>query len=485
MTGTLNVVETAKTRTKEEKDHKRYMKKFETIVFCVLAALFQAWMIVLWAIWLKYEDPEKAALDNVQYYDYFRDVSVMVFFGFGLLMAFLRRGGYSAIGYTLMGSSLAVQWSVPIEVLVELEGTFGKSHPFGIYHLLNGLFCAAAVMISYGAVLGKITPLQIILLAIIEPMFYWLNIYIGVRQLECVDIGGGIFIHTFGCYYGLAVTWFLTSPSTKGHPDNTSSYSSDVFSMAGTVFLWIMWPSFNAALADPAGRQYAVINTFLSLTGSTMATFITSRIWGKTKIDPVHVQNSTLAGGVVMGVVAHLPFHPATAIGMGLLAGAVSTFGYHFITPAVNNRFNIQDVCGIHNLHGMPGVLGGIFSIFVVLIVGHQDYPHGDRQPGFQLAALSVTIGVAIIGGSITGCVLWVAKRIYSVFAEDYFNDRTFWHLPSDYEHVVRDPSSPPLIGPTGSYNRSDSMPYGGDDDDIKDKNGNNNNKKKFSASAV
>lgn len=64
----------------------------------------------------------------------------------------------------------------------------GRQH-FDMEHMLNGLFCAAAgrlpsssrllslmplsVLISYGGVLGKISPLQLLIMAIIEPMFYW------------------------------------------------------------------------------------------------------------------------------------------------------------------------------------------------------------------------------------------------------------------------------------------------------------------------
>jgi hypothetical protein len=55
----------------------------------------------------------------------------------------------------------------------------------------------------------------------------------------------------FGAYFGLSVCFFLTSKKTHGHPDNTSCYSSDLFSFAGTLFLWLLWPSFNAVIAAP------------------------------------------------------------------------------------------------------------------------------------------------------------------------------------------------------------------------------------------
>lgn len=40
-------------------------------------------------------------------------------------------------------------------------------------------------------------------------------------------------------------------------------YSSDLFSLLGTIILWVFWPSFNGLLAVGAARQRAVINTYL------------------------------------------------------------------------------------------------------------------------------------------------------------------------------------------------------------------------------
>ena len=76
-----------------------------------------------------------------------------------------------------------------------------------------------------------------------------------------------------------------------------------VISAAGTVFLWIMWPSFNAVLSSDAGRMRAIANTFLALCASVITSFLVSIIVMH-KFDMVHVQNSTLAGGVAMGAAA-------------------------------------------------------------------------------------------------------------------------------------------------------------------------------------
>lgn len=42
----------------------------------------------------------------------FQDVHVMIFIGFGFLMTFLKRYGYSSVGFNFMLASMVVQWSI-------------------------------------------------------------------------------------------------------------------------------------------------------------------------------------------------------------------------------------------------------------------------------------------------------------------------------------------------------------------------------------
>jgi len=430
----------------------------ESQTFTVILVAFQVMIIILYAVWLDY--PTNGTPDPVTgfpgtNYNYVRDVNVMIFFGFGFLMTFLRRYGYSAIGYTLVVSAMVVQWSVLLqgffETIAFADNTF-TTYSFGINQLVNGLFCAAAVMISFGAILGKVSPTQMLILGFIEAMFYWLNIYICLFKLKAIDVGGGMVIHTFGAYYGLAITWFLTSKLSRTHKDNTSSYNSDLFSFAGTIFLWIMWPSFNAAVAVPGfGADRAIINTFLSLGSSTFSAFIFSRL-GNSKFEVVHIQNSTLAGGVAMGVAANLYVTPAGAVACGFVVGGISVMGYRFVTPYLSNKFNLQDICGVHNLHGMPGVCSCIIGIFVTLSAkhnqakyfgGYDDYfPRGDKQAGYQTAGLVVTLAMAIVSGICTGYILRAAWKINQMSKSDVFNDRAFWNLPSDYDQIIDPPES-------------------------------------------
>ena len=57
----------------------------------------------------------------------------------------------------------------------------------------------------------------------------------------------------FGAYFGLAVAKMLNHRDLENE-NESSTYNSDLFSMIGTIFLWIYWPSFNSAVAKEEGK---------------------------------------------------------------------------------------------------------------------------------------------------------------------------------------------------------------------------------------
>ena len=68
-------------------------------------------------------------------------------------------------------------------------------HSLCVY-ICAALFGAAAVMISFGAVLGRTSPSQLIVMLIIEIALYSLNYHIGVHLLKVFDVGGSMIIHS-------------------------------------------------------------------------------------------------------------------------------------------------------------------------------------------------------------------------------------------------------------------------------------------------
>lgn len=113
-------------------------------------------------------------------------------------------------------------------------------------------FAAGAVLISFGAILGKCSIFQLWVMATFEVFFYCINEAVVIEILKIYDIGGSIVIHTFGAFFGLSVTLFYQSEEAIADKSklNAGNYLSNLVSMVGTLFLFAYWPSFNAALGD-------------------------------------------------------------------------------------------------------------------------------------------------------------------------------------------------------------------------------------------
>merc|ERR1719440_905233 len=319
----------------------------------------------------------------------------MMFVGFGYLMTFLKSYGLGAVGFTMMLTCVGVQWAMIVENIFVKGGLSGIKLDF--MDLLNGNFAIAAVLISFGGLIGKIGPTQCLVLCLIELICYCANkVFILTNIFNIADCGGTIIIHVFGAYFGLAAS-FALGPA-QNEDLNGSSYNSDLFSLIGTVFLWLFWPSFVAGglEAGTEGHGIALVNTVLALLASTVVTFGLMPILSSGRLGTVPVQNATLAGGVTIGATANLAMGPGVALIVGSVAGALSCVG--FIKPIIPSNL---DTCGINNLHGMPGILGGLLSGILPMMIAGTGVVVAN-----QFIGLFVTLIVAIVTGGITGGIL-------------------------------------------------------------------------------
>ena len=408
----------------------------------MLLGLMQVANIVCYALFTTYDAETNASSNETtntinHYYPFYQDVHVMILIGFGFLMTFMHKYFFSSVGYNFLLTAIAIQQSILINGFFHclFSGHWAKIN-MNIESLITGDFAAGAVLISFGAVLGKASLSQLIVMVPLELVFYSVNESLGVFEMLAVDMGGSMYVHTFGAYFGLAVSYMISNKDKiKNVKDNFgSTRNSDMFAMIGTLFLWIFWPSFNGALAVGNSQHRVVINTVLSLTNSCLSAFIASKLLHG-KFSMVDIQNATLAGGVAIGSSADLVIGPYAALIIGSISGVISVCGYKYISPFLERRFGLHDTCGVHNLHGIPGLIGGtvgaisaslasdtVYGDNITQIFAAREYRSAFEQGGYQFAALLISIAMAICGGAITG-------KICNMFQDtkSYGDDSNEW----------------------------------------------------------
>ena len=184
------------------------------------------------------------------------------------------------------------------------------------------------------------------------------------------------------------------------------------------MVLWLFWPSFTSSVASPERTYLTALNTVLALCGSTLATYIfTKLIRGKIEVEDI--ANAALAGGVCIGSVCSTA-SPGFAMFIGICAGTLSTLGFSLIAPRISKLIRGTDTCGVHNLHGMPGLLGGLFAIGI------------NHNVGAQVGAVVTTVVVGLILGRITGGILGFFGT-----KEDTYNDESDFFVEEEVEEVV------------------------------------------------
>uniref|UniRef100_A0A663DSR5 Rh family B glycoprotein n=1 Tax=Aquila chrysaetos chrysaetos TaxID=223781 RepID=A0A663DSR5_AQUCH len=302
----------------------------------------------------------------------FRDVHLQALLGFGLLVAFLSRYRPGSVAISILIMAFAIQWAVLIQ---------GFLHFF-----LNGKiyvgaqsadFCTAAILISTGAVLGRVNPVQMLLLTLMGVILFSLNEYILLSLMGVRDSRGSLTVHTFGAYFGLMVSRILHQPHMdKCKKQQDTGNQPDVFAVVGTIYLWIFWPSFTSATTVRENAEpWAVLNTYFSLAASTLATLVLSPVLHEEgTLRMVQIQDATLAGAAMMGMAGEMLVTPFGALIAGFLAGLIPPLGFRFLTPVLCSRLKTQDTCGVHNVHGLPGILGALLGTLLTALATADAY---------------------------------------------------------------------------------------------------------------
>merc|ERR1711935_598466 len=207
-------------------------KKFIRLGHIPLLVFLQIFFIILFAAFVEY-DPISAVYNEtlktehtlnseatriLNVYPAFQDVHVMIFVGFGFLMTFLKKYGLAAVSLNMLLSVLCIEWSILVngflhlhydkcevpEALARAARSAGGGGAEELRYnkfcndqwpwiditlgtMLSADFATAAVLISFGVLLGTTTPIQLILMSLIEIVLFNINEVIGRNYIGAVD----------------------------------------------------------------------------------------------------------------------------------------------------------------------------------------------------------------------------------------------------------------------------------------------------------
>ncbi|XP_054576768.1 blood group Rh(CE) polypeptide isoform X3 [Eptesicus fuscus] len=326
--------------------------------------ILEAALIIIFFFFASYDSSTKNQKMVVTQGAVLQDVMVMAALGLGFLTSSLWRYGWSSVAFNLFMLALGVQWAVLLDGVLEHPPS-GKV-VIKLSRIREATMSAMSVLISMGAILGKANLAQLVLLVLMEVTAFSATRMISQQFLSVDDHISMMHIHVFAAYFGLTVAWCLSRPLPKEAEEKEQRTTSpSLFAMLGTLFLWMFWPSFNSALLPvPHERKNGVFNTYYALAVSAVTAISLSALaHPQGKISMTHIHNAVLAGGVAVGASCHLIPSPWLAMVLGLVAGLISIGGAKCLPVCFNRVLGIHDTCGVHHTFGLPGLLGGITYI--------------------------------------------------------------------------------------------------------------------------
>ena len=393
-----------------------------------------------------YKETEK---ELSTYYGLFRDINIMAFVGFGMLHTLTQGNTWTSIAFDILSIVLSFQISLFFNLI--FENAFKESWNNGVLNFdtfIKAIFNSCAILVSLGAVHGKISHIQYLVLIISETILSSLNLKLCDVKLKIIDTGGGLYIHTFGALFGIAIYIVLFRSKKKRarlsayNRANITNYLSNITCFVGVLFILNYLPSFNSGLAlSDDGRYRAAINTYFSIIGSIVMSFIITGFIYNGKFIYEYILFGSFSGGIIISTCCSVCLDHWAALLIGMLCGVICIILFKYLNELFL-ELGYYDIYNIIIVHGIPGILGAFISSMFISDLDHRvdnyynillkDMERTNRaQAGIQIAAIFITCAISFVGGITVGFLIKVSRcgKI-----KEYFDDNEFFYGKLDGE---------------------------------------------------
>jgi|JI6StandDraft_1071083.scaffolds.fasta_scaffold01045_2 ammonium transporter Rh len=174
-------------------------------------------------------------------------------------------------------------------------------------------------------------------MVLVEVVGYSLNEMLCTSSsfLQCFDVGGGMQVFYYGAVFGVVVVMFLSKEGLADNSKKSSGYASAIFSLIGTLFMWVYWPAFSSALAvnttDVTIKEVVSTNTIFALVTSTLTAFIFTMLYNH-KLNVRDIGFASLSGAVAIASGADLIINIGGVMLVSLFVGWISVSGYNYFS---------------------------------------------------------------------------------------------------------------------------------------------------------
>lgn len=431
-----------------------YFSKKEPKKYFYFTYIFIGFLQCLFIIIIGTAYEKRKNLDFPYEYQFFKDVHLMIFVGFGLLYSSLKAHQWSSIVIVLFSGIFSFEISFFWNYLW-WNSFYNYSKGWerinlGFEELIQIDYFSASVLISLGVLIGKVSLNQILIIIISETFFASLNYYFCYKTIGAIDNGGSLYIYTFGSIFGFVIAviaFYKQYDKINNNPYLSSNYYSNIISFIGSLFLWLYFPSFNTAKIQCKDdnekvkeilRYRGIVNTYLSMIGSTIGTFVLSPLVSKGRFIIEHLLNASFVGGIIIGGSCTICSSAWAAILIGFIGGGLSVLGLWKVHKFFREH-KMDDTFGIIFIFGIPGILGSILnSIFMGNFsnkawdgVNINDIFHKNNSPskqgGIQILAILPTMAIAGASGTLFGLLIKQTKcdsnQNYFVDSELFYED--------------------------------------------------------------
>ena len=321
----------------------------------------------------KNKDNDSAKLDIQKKYNSFKDMTVLIFLGFGFLRAFLKHYSWSSLIFTLFGAILSFEFG--LICLITWNSLISKDWLDGYYnfnYFFDGLYISASFVISYGSFIGKLSFFQYYIVVLIETLFSALNYSLVRKSMKLIDIGGTLTVHLFGAVFGATFCIIYYCNKNESERIITSihrgyEHNSILFALFGSLIIIPYWPSFNTALVTGNLKYRGIINSYLAIGGSIIGMFAISFWLNNKKIKIQDLLYASFPGAIIIGGCCHIIKQYYLCILFGIIASiACCLLIYLFYTKLEIIKKRYHDTSQILFYHGIPAILGGIISAIFI-----------------------------------------------------------------------------------------------------------------------